>query len=43
VFLLTMFGKDEKANLTKAERNNIAEVAQAIVDEYRSKVRKAKR
>jgi hypothetical protein len=43
VFLLTMFGKDEKANLTKAERNNIAKVAQAIVDEYRSKVRKAKR
>ena len=43
VFLLTVFGKDEKANLTNAERNSTAEVAQAISDEYRAKVRKAKR
>jgi hypothetical protein len=40
LFLLTVFGKDEKANLTKAERNALAAVTQTLFDSYRARVRK---
>jgi hypothetical protein len=33
VYLLDIFGKNEKANLTKAERNEMAKVAKAIKGE----------
>lgn len=36
VFLLAAFGKNEKANLTRAERNALAKVVQAIFEEYRA-------
>jgi hypothetical protein len=34
VFLLAMYGKNEKANLSKAERNTMARVVPAIVQGY---------
>ncbi len=34
VFLLTVFGKGEKANLTKAERNELRSVLSRLVAEY---------
>jgi hypothetical protein len=34
VFLLAMYGKNEKANLSKAERNAMARVVPAIVQGY---------
>jgi len=34
VFLLTVFAKNEKANLTKAERNMLAAVAKSIAIAY---------
>ena len=40
VFLLTVFGKGEKANLTKAERNELRKVLSDLKDEYREGVRK---
>ena len=41
LFLLAMYGKNEKANLSKAERNVMAKVVPAIVEGY-AKVRGAK-
>lgn len=38
VYLITVFGKGEKANLTKGERNSLAKIAKAIVDENSKKV-----
>jgi hypothetical protein len=38
VFLITVFGKGEKSNLSKSERNRLRDITKAIVDEYRSKV-----
>lgn len=35
VFLLTVFGKNEKANLTPAERNDLKSILTAVVTEYR--------
>lgn len=35
VFLLTVFGKGERADLTQAERNALRRVLQAIKGEYR--------
>lgn len=35
VFLLTVFGKGEKVNLTKAERNELRRVLHRLVAEYR--------
>ncbi len=35
VFLLTMFAKNEKANLSKAERNQLAKLVKQIVETYR--------
>ena len=32
VFLLTVFGKNEKANLTKAERNELAKLTKRLTD-----------
>jgi len=40
VFLLTVFGKGEKANLTKAERNELGALAKRLVDSYRNKITK---
>lgn len=39
VFLLTVFGKGEKANLTQAERNELREVLRDLVAEYRKGTR----
>lgn len=32
VFLLTVFGKNEKANLTKGERNDLAKLTKLLAD-----------
>ncbi len=34
VFLLAMYGKNEKANLSKAERNAMSKLVPAIVQGY---------
>jgi hypothetical protein len=34
VFLLTVFGKGEKDNLTKAERNDLAKLTKILFDTY---------
>jgi hypothetical protein len=34
VFLLTVFGKNEKANLSHAERNGLARLSGVLADEY---------
>lgn len=39
VFLLTVFAKGDRANLTKAERNDLAGLTTALVESYRCKVR----
>ena len=38
VFLITVFSKSERANLTKAECNQLKEMTKAIVQEYRLKI-----
>jgi hypothetical protein len=35
VFLLTVFGKGERADLTKSERNALAQLTKALVNSYR--------
>ncbi len=35
VFLIAAYGKNEKANLTEAERNQLAGLADAVFDRYR--------
>jgi hypothetical protein len=40
VFLLDIFGKGEKANLTKAERNTLQAILSTLADEYRKGVSK---
>jgi hypothetical protein len=37
VFVLTVFSKGERANLSKLERNSLRTMTKAIVAEYRSK------
>lgn len=37
LFLLNMFGKSEKANLTKAERNKMAKLVSILVKRYGAK------
>lgn len=37
VFLLTMFGKDEKDNLSKAERNELAKLTRVLFESYGKK------
>ena len=39
VFLLTAFGKGEKANLTKAERNDLRKILSELVMAYKEGVR----
>ena len=34
LFLLTLFGKSEKANITKAERNTLAKLAEELLAAY---------
>ena len=36
IFLIAAYPKNEKENLTKAERNELAKMADAIFDKYRS-------
>ncbi|KQN79937.1 addiction module toxin RelE [Sphingomonas sp. Leaf67] len=36
-FLLAVFGKNEKTNLTKAERNALALLTKTLADSFRSK------
>lgn len=36
-FLITVFGKNEKANLTKSERNALAALAKTLTDSLRRK------
>lgn len=38
VFLLTVFSKGERANLSKEERNTLAKMTSAIVAAYRTRV-----
>ena len=38
IFLITVFGKGEKANLTKAERNTLSKLTAVLVTEYGKKV-----
>ncbi len=35
LFLLSLFGKGEKANLTKSERNDLAKLTSLLVKNYR--------
>jgi len=37
VFLLTVFGKNERANLSKAERNELAKLTGTLSDTLRKK------
>lgn len=39
VFLITVFSKGERSNLSKAECNDLRAITKAIVAEYRAKVR----
>ena len=41
VFLLNVFGKGDKANLTKGERNALAEVLPKIAPAYRASAKEA--
>ena len=41
LFLITVFGKGEQANLTKAERNNLSTISKTIATDYRNQVVKA--
>ena len=34
LFLLTIFGKSEKANLSKAERNELAKMTRVLIETY---------
>lgn len=38
VFLITVFSKGEKANLTKSERNQLAGLTKLIADGYQARV-----
>lgn len=38
VFLITVFGKGERANLSKGERNQLRNMTKLIVEEYQRKV-----
>lgn len=40
VFLLTVFGKGERSDLSKAERNALAKLTEALVESYSVKVRR---
>jgi len=36
VFILTVYGKGDKANLTNAERNQLAKILPKLADHYRA-------
>lgn len=38
IFLITVFSKGERSNLTKAERNKLRQVTKKIAGEYRNRV-----
>lgn len=38
VFLITVFGKGEQANLSKAERNDLAKLSKHLVAAYQDKM-----
>jgi hypothetical protein len=42
VFLITVFSKGERANLSEGERNKLGNLTKAIAEEYRAKVTVAK-
>ena len=42
VFLVTVFSKGERSNLTKADRNDLAGMTKELVSEYRKKTVKMK-
>jgi len=35
LFLITVFGKNEQANLSRAERNELAKLVQLLVEQYK--------
>ena len=37
VFLITVFAKNQQANLTKRERNELAKLSATLVETYRTK------
>lgn len=37
LFLLTLFGKSEKVNLTKSERNELAKLTKILIEQYGDK------
>ncbi|WP_299212365.1 hypothetical protein [uncultured Tateyamaria sp.] len=37
VFMLAIYGKNDKANLTKAERNELARILPKLADAYRKR------
>lgn len=39
LFLLTMFGKNEKENLSKAERNKLAGLTGKLIELYKEKIK----
>ena len=41
LFLVTVFSKGERANLSKAECNKLRDITKAIVNEYRARVKTA--
>jgi hypothetical protein len=38
LYLITVFGKGEKSNLSKSERNRLRDITKAIVATYRSRI-----
>nr|WP_245267912.1 hypothetical protein [Rhizobium sp. 42MFCr.1] len=38
VFLITAFGKGQKSNLTKGERNDLKKISDRVVQEYSRRV-----
>jgi hypothetical protein len=43
VFLVTVFSKGERANLSQTEQNALAKITKAIADEYRNRVVKVRK
>jgi hypothetical protein len=43
VFLITVFSKGERSNLSKRERNGLAELTRTLKAEYRDRIVKVKR
>ena len=43
VFLLTVFGKGERSDLSQAERNALRQMTRTLVSEYRGRTGKAER